>query len=65
MKASVVLQCFVLQRDGYKFEDVLTGTGLEDEPEGQSVRGGLTVNNIRNTVADYFLTDVGVVCGRC
>jgi len=38
----------------------LTGTGLEDVPEeGQSVHGGLTANNIRNKVADYFLTDAG------
>jgi len=36
----------------------LTGTGLEDVPEGQTVRGGLTAINIRNKVADYFLTDV-------
>jgi len=35
----------------------LTGTGLEDLPEGQSVRGELTVNNVRNKVANYFLTD--------
>jgi hypothetical protein len=39
----------------------LTWTGLEDVPEGQSIRGGLTVNNIRNKVADYFLTDAGAV----
>ena len=39
VKASV-LHNFVLERDGYKFEDVLTGTGLEDVPEGQSERGG-------------------------
>jgi len=32
-------------------------TGLEDVPDGQSVRGGLTANNIRNKVVDYFLTD--------
>ena len=40
VKASVVLHSFVLERDGCKFEDALTGTGLEDVPEGQSVRGG-------------------------
>jgi hypothetical protein len=27
-------------KDGYKFEDALTVTGLEDEPDGQSIRGG-------------------------
>ena len=38
-------------------------TGLEDVPDGQSVRGvggwGLTVNNVRNKVADCFLTYAG------
>jgi len=34
-------------------------TVLEDVPDGQSVRGGLTANNIRNIVADYFVTDAG------
>jgi hypothetical protein len=40
VKASVVLHNFVRERDGYKFEDALTVTGLEDVPDGQSVRGG-------------------------
>jgi len=39
----------------------MTVTGLEDVSDGQSVRGGLTANNVRNKVADYFLTDDGVV----
>jgi len=39
------------------FEDALTVTGLEDVPDGQSVCGELTANNVRNKVADYFLTD--------
>ena len=34
-------------------------TGLEDVPEGQSVRGGLMAKNVRNKVTDYFLTGVG------
>ena len=34
-------------------------TGLEDVPDGQSVRGGLTANSVRNAVAGYFLTDAG------
>jgi len=59
VKASVVLHSFVLGRDGNKFEDALTGTGLEDVTEGQSVRGGLTASNIRNKVDDYCLTDGG------
>jgi hypothetical protein len=58
-KASVVLHTFVRERDGCMFEDALRVTGLEDAPDGRSVRGGLTANNIRNKVADYFLKDAG------
>jgi hypothetical protein len=36
VKTSVVLHNFVRDRDGYKFEDALTVTGLEDVPDGQS-----------------------------
>jgi hypothetical protein len=59
VKPSVVLHNFVRDREGYKFEDALTVNGLEDVPYGQSVRGGLTANSVRNKVADYFLTDAG------
>jgi len=52
--------CTILfPRDGYKFEDALTVTGLEDVLDGQSVRGRLTANNICNKVCNYFLTDAG------
>jgi len=37
----------------------MTVTGLEDVPNGQLVRVGLTVNKVRNRVADYFLKDAG------
>jgi len=40
VKAIVVLHNFVRERDGYKLEDTLTVTGLEEVPDGQSVRGG-------------------------
>jgi hypothetical protein len=58
-KACVVLHNFVHERDGYKFEDASTVTGLECVPEGQAVRGRLTANSVRNKVADYILTDAG------
>ena len=61
VKACVVLYNFVRERDGCKFEDALTATSLEDVPDGQSVRGGLTANSVRNKVADYFVTDAGAV----
>jgi len=56
-----VLHNFVRGRDGYKFEDAMTVTGLEYTPDGQSVLWGLTANSVRNKVADYFLTDAGAV----
>ena len=59
VKACIVLHNFVLERDGYNFEDALTVTGLEDVRDGQSVRGGLTANRVRNKVTDYFVTDAG------
>jgi len=31
--------------------------GLEYVLDGQTVRGGITANNVRNKAADYFLTD--------
>jgi len=40
VKACVVLHNFVRERDSYEFEYALTVTGLEDVPDGQSVRGG-------------------------
>ena len=58
-----MLFCTVLfaREIGYKTEDAFTRTGLEDVPEGQSVRGRLTANNTRNKVADCLLTDAGAV----
>jgi len=54
VKAYVVLQSFHRERDGYKIEDAMTVTGLENVRDGQSVRGvGLTGNSVRNKVADY------------
>jgi hypothetical protein len=59
VKACVVLHSFVRERDSCKSEDALTVTSLEGVPNGQLVRGGLTANSVRTTVADYFLTDAG------
>jgi len=39
----------------------VTVTGLEHVPDGQSVHGGLTANNVRNKVTDYFRKDAGAV----
>jgi hypothetical protein len=61
VKACVVLHNFVRERDGYKFEDAMTVTGLEDVPDGQSIRWGLTANNVRDKAVDCFRTDAEAV----
>lgn len=61
VKACVVLHNFVQERDGYQFKDTTTITGFNDVSAEPIVRGGATANNIRNMLADYFLTDVGSV----
>jgi len=58
-KASVFLHIFVRDRDGLKFEEAMTVTGLENVPDGQLVLVRLTARRVRNTVADYFLRDAG------
>ena len=56
VKACVVLHNFVPGRDGCKFADAVTVTGLEGVRVGQPVHRGLSANSVRNYVADYFLT---------
>ncbi|XP_042889101.1 uncharacterized protein LOC122264324 isoform X2 [Penaeus japonicus] len=59
IKACCVLHNFVLERDGYNFEETLTITGLDDVPRALSVRSGASANDIRNTFADYFMSEHG------
>jgi hypothetical protein len=40
VKVWVILHNFIRERVGYKLEDALTVTGLEDVPDGHSVHGG-------------------------
>lgn len=61
VKACVIMHNFVITRDGFNSEDALTVTGLERLPRTGSVRSGLSANNVRNKMADYFLTPVGSV----
>ena len=41
VKACVVLHNSVREKDGYKIEDAMTVTGLEDVPDGQLYWGGV------------------------
>lgn len=61
VKACVVLHNFVRDRDGYQVEDTDFITGLEDVPRQTQSRGGLTPNNIRNILSDYFVSNIGAV----
>jgi hypothetical protein len=57
INACVVQHNFFLERVGYKFQDALTVTGLAGVPESAVSTWGLTGNNGRNKVTEYFLTD--------
>lgn len=61
VKACVILHNFVRVRDGYQPEDTMTIFGLEDLSGEQVRRGGLAANNVRNILADYFMTEPGQV----
>lgn len=57
-----VLYCtfsFFRERVDCKFENAVKVIGLENVTDGQSIRRRITANNVRNKVADYFLTDFG------
>jgi hypothetical protein len=65
LAASIVIACcilhnYVLQRDGYKFEDTLTVKGFHDTGEKPEIlQGGNNLNQMRNIWANYFVSDVG------
>ncbi|KAJ8949390.1 hypothetical protein NQ318_007486 [Aromia moschata] len=61
VKACVVLHNFVRDRDGYKVEDTEVVVGLEEIPREQETRGGITANNVRNVLCDYFMSDAGAL----
>ena len=54
VKACVVLHNFVRERDNYNFEDAMTMTGLENVPDGQSVRCGVSRGQCRESSVRLF-----------
>ncbi|XP_055840162.1 uncharacterized protein LOC129907800 [Episyrphus balteatus] len=61
VKACVVLHNFVRLRDGYDFGDIMTINGLEDIASASQVQRETSGNNLRNVMADYFVTPAGSV----
>lgn len=58
VKACVVLHNFVCDREGYVAKDIMTITGLEQRSTTCQVRRGISANNVRKIMTDYFLTPV-------
>lgn len=61
VKACVILHNFVLERDGYNTDESLSITGLQDIRRTDCVRGGVSANNVRKMMMDYFMTPIGSV----
>lgn len=61
VNACILLHNFVRDRDGYMVKDTTTITVLEDVPQENVTRGGLSANNVRNILTKYFQTSVGAV----
>ena len=53
---------FVRDRDGFQLEDTLNVVGFEDtELEIDTVGSRANVQRIRDTLADYFVSNIGQV----
>ncbi|KAG8239201.1 hypothetical protein J437_LFUL018791 [Ladona fulva] len=61
VKVYVELHNFICDRDGYETEDTLSIIGLHDIERARHARGGISANNVRNMMTDYFLTPNGSV----
>ncbi|XP_068083469.1 uncharacterized protein [Anabrus simplex] len=55
VNACIVLHNCVRERDGFVVEDTTSVTGLKDLQPGNTTRGVLTANNVRNTLCKYFV----------
>lgn len=60
VQASCVLHNFVRERDGYNFEHTLTVEGMVDMVP-DATRGGRAINDIRDRLANYFLSNEGQI----
>lgn len=62
VKACTMLHNFVREKDGFSVENTdLKEMHLDNLPNAQIRRGGISANSIRTTFADYFLTEPGSV----
>lgn len=61
IKACIVLHNYVRDRDGYLVEDTTSIVGLEDITGEIITRGGLSANNVRKIMCEYFMSSIGSV----
>lgn len=61
VKCCCVLNNFVHDRDGYKFEDTLTIIGMEDLEYDNNLYVNRSVNRYRDALANYFVSEHGKI----
>lgn len=61
IQACCVLHNFVMERDGFAFEQTLSVTGFQDTENCQNQRGNLQAKDVRQNFAEYFMSEQGMV----
>lgn len=61
IKCCCVLHNFVRDRDGFKFDDTLTITGMEDLDYDNNLYVNRSVNRYRDALANYFVSEGGQI----
>ncbi|CAI6357997.1 unnamed protein product [Macrosiphum euphorbiae] len=61
VKCCCVLHNFVRDRDGFKFDDTLTITGMEDLDYDNNLYVNRSVNRYRDALANYFVSEDGQI----
>jgi len=61
VKCCCVLHNFVRDRDGFKFDDTLTITGMEDLDYDNNLYLNRSVNRYRDALANYFVSEDGQI----